>query len=72
MQHSLVASGFKSADVVAAQRTTSAAQPTTYELVVSIEGTEHQVTFNGQGELVIAPTSGSCIGEPDGSSDRVA
>ena len=74
VQRSLAASGFKSADVVAAQRVTRAAQPAlpTFELVVAFEGTEHQLTFTAEGELVTAPVSGSCIAEPGVKSDRVA
>ena len=72
VQQSLAASGFKSAEVVAAQRTTRSGQLATYELVVDFAGTEHQVTFDAQGELVTAAASGSCVGEPGASSDRVA
>ena len=72
VQQSLVASGFKSAEVVAAQRTTRSGQLAIYELVVAFAGSEHQVTFDAQGELVTAPTSGSCVGEPGATSDRVA
>jgi hypothetical protein len=74
VQTSLHASGFQSAQVVAAQRVThfGSPAPQTYEIVVTLQGTRHELTFDGAGQLVTAVSSASCVGEPGAASDRVA
>lgn len=74
VQTSLHASGFQSAQVVAAQRVThfGSPAPQTYEIVVTLQGTRHEVTFDGAGQLVTEVSSPSCVGEPGAASDRVA
>jgi hypothetical protein len=74
VQHSLAAAGFELGQVAAAQRTTRFGQSTrpTYQIVVTVRGTPHEVTFDAAGNLVLAQPSSSCVGEPGAASDRVA
>lgn len=73
VQNSLLASGFHPSQVLAARRTVHFGQSAlaTYEIVVELQGAQHQLMFDAQGELVTAAPSG-CVGDPGPTSDRVA
>lgn len=65
IRRSLVASGFESAKVIAVQRVSREHESfATYDLLIRFHGVEHEVMFDGMGELVLGRHVSTCLGEP--------
>ena len=74
VQRSLIASGFKTDQVILAQRVTRPEHQSLarYDLLIGFHGSRHELTFDGTGDLVLDARSSSCIGEPGPAPDRIA